>query len=281
MSPAVDPHFDPASTRIAVPGTANLRDLGGYPTEDGRAVLPGRFFRSEALSYPGAGEALGIWDVAHREHFDKLRLRTVIDLRAPKENEIEPSAWEEATGARVVSLPILEGGDGSDTYFFGDLLSGKSTSFLVPDMVVFYKTTLRRQTNVLAEVVRLLGDESNAPTLIHCSAGKDRTGITVAMVLDVLGVPRDLVVQDYTLTQQFRPNRVDGYADLFDGLGVPLADVRVLFESPPEAMEATLAHVDEEYGGSRSYFLEACGLAPTDLEALQHSLLGPAAHRKG
>lgn len=278
MSPSADPDFDPVSTRIAVPGTANLRDLGGYPTGDGRAVLPGRLFRSEALSYPGAGEALGIWDAAHREHFDKLRLRTVIDLRAPKENEIEPSAWEEATGAKVISLPVLEGGDGSDTYFFGDLLSGKSTSFLVPDMVVFYETTLRRQTTILGDVVRLLADESNAPTLVHCSAGKDRTGITVAMVLDVLGVPRDLVVRDYALTQQFRPGRVANYTDLFGGLGVALDDVRVLFESPPEAMELTLAHVDEEYGGSRSYFLEQCGLVPADLEALEHNLLGPATH---
>ncbi|KRF21121.1 hypothetical protein ASG90_01565 [Nocardioides sp. Soil797] len=278
MSPGADPHFDPASTRLSIPGTANVRDLGGYPTIDGREVVRGRFFRSEALSYPGAGEALGIWDAAHREHFDKLRLRTVIDLRAPKENQIEPSAWEEATGARVISLPILEGGDGSDTYFFGDLLSGKSTSFLIPDMVVFYETTLRRQSKVLGEVVRLLADKVNAPALVHCSAGKDRTGITVAMVLDALGVPRDLVVEDYALTQQFRPNRVASYADLFDGLGVALDDVRVLFESPPEAMEATLAHVDEEYGGSRSYFLEVCGLTDADLDALGDNLLGPSAH---
>ncbi|KRF14754.1 hypothetical protein ASH02_10720 [Nocardioides sp. Soil796] len=270
--------FDPASTRLVIPGTANLRDLGGYPTTDGRTILPGRVFRSEALSRPGAQEALGVFEKVHAEHFVGLGLRTVIDLRSVEENEQDPSTWHEATGAEVLSLPILEGGEGTDNYFFGDLLSGTSTSFLVPDMVSFYKDILRRQGTVLGEVVRVLADPAKGPILVHCSAGKDRTGVTIALVLDALGVPRELVVQDYALTQQFRPNRVELHAEVFDGLGVALDDVRVLFESPPEAMEATLAHADEEYGGSRSYLLEAGGLDPADLEALERNLLGTVTH---
>lgn len=272
--------FDPASTRIPVPGTANLRDLGGYPTRDGRALRPGRFFRSECLSYPGADEALAIWDAAHRPHFERLRLRTVIDLRAPKEHASDPSAWTEATGARIVSLPILEGGEGSDTYFFGDLLAGKRSSFVAEDMSHFYEVTVQRQAEVFGEVVRVLADPGNAPVLVHCSAGKDRTGITVALILDALGVPRDLVIRDYALTQQFRPNRVELHAATFDGLGVALDDVRVLFETPPEVMEATLTHVDEAYGGARFYFRDACGVDPLDLAALQRNLLGPTSQRK-
>lgn len=274
MSAATGAAFDPVSTRIPVPGTANLRDLGGYPTTDGRAVLRGRLFRSEGLSYAGADEALGVWDAAHAEHFERLGLRTVIDLRAPKELEVDPSAWHAATGAHVISMPVLEGGEGSATYVFGDLLSGVRTSFRVPDMVDLYKATLLRQSKVLGDVARVLADSAATPALVHCSAGKDRTGVTVALVLDVLGVPRDLVVADYALTQRFRPNRVELHSEKFERLGVPLEAVRVLFETPPEAMEATLAHVDEDYGGSRSYFLDACGVTDAELSALEHNLLG-------
>lgn len=270
--------FDPASTRVPLPGTSNVRDLGGYPARDGRTVQRGRFFRSEGLSRPGADEALGVWDVAHAEDFARLGLRTVIDLRAPRELEVDPSAWHEATGAHVVSMPILEGGEGSATYVFGDLLSGVRTSFRVPDMVDLYKATLLRQWKVLGEVVRVLADRETTPALVHCSAGKDRTGVTVALVLDVLGVPRDLVVADYALTQRFRPNRVELHSEKFERLGIPLDAVRVLFETPPEAMEATLAHLDEDYGGSRSYLLDVCGLDSADLEALEHNLLGTDRH---
>lgn len=268
--------FDPASTRVPIPGTSNVRDLGGYPARDGRTVQKGRFLRSEGLSYPGADEALGVWDVAHADHFARLGLRTVIDLRAPKELEVAPSAWREVSGVHVVSMPVLEGGEGSATYVFGDLLTGVRTSFRVPDMVDLYTATLLRQSKVLGDVVRVLADSEATPALVHCSAGKDRTGVIVAMVLDVLGVPRDLVVSDYALTQRFRPNRVELHSAKLDSLGIPLDAVRVLFEAPPEAMEATLAHVDEEYGGSRSYFLEQCGLVPADLQALERNLLGPA-----
>lgn len=270
--------FDPALTRIPVPGTANLRDLGGYPAKDGRVIRSGRFLRSEAVSGPGAAEALGVWDPVHREHFERLGLRTVIDLRATEENEADPSAWREATGATVLSMPVLEGGEGSDNYFFGDLLAGRSKAFLVGDMVAFYGDILRRQGKVIGEVTRVLADPDRSATLVHCSAGKDRTGVTVAVVLEALGVPRELVVADYALTQRFRPGRVHTYADLFAGLGVALDDVRVLFESPPEAMVATLDHLDAQYGGARSYLREFGRLDDADLEALERNLLGTDTH---
>lgn len=266
--------FEPASTRIPVPGTANLRDLGGYPTTDGRVIRRGRFLRSEAVSGPGAAEALGVWDPVHREHFERLGLRTVIDLRAPEEDEADPSAWQEATGATVLSMPVLEGGEGSDNYFFGDLLAGHSNAFLVGDMVAFYGDILRRQGKVIGEVTRVLADPDRSATLVHCSAGKDRTGVTVAVVLEALGVPRELVVADYALTQLFRPGRVHTYADVFARLGVALDDVRVLFESPPQAMADTLDHLDAAYGGARSYLREFGGLDDADFEALERNLLG-------
>ena len=269
--------FDPQSTRVPLPGTNNVRDLGGYPATDGRAVVRGRVYRSEALARPGADEVHAIWDQAHAEHFKRLDLRTVLDLRAPREIEITPSAWDLATGARVMSMPILEGGEGSATYVMGQLMSGERKRFGVQDMVELYRATIARQAKVFGEIVRVLANPDTTPTLVHCSAGKDRTGIAVALVLDVLGVDRDLVVQDYALTGQFRPNRVNLYVETFEKAGLRPDDVRVLFETPAEAMEATLAHVDEEYGGTRSYFIGLSGLGPSDLEALHHNLLGPAA----
>ena len=94
----------------------------------------------------------------------------------------------------------------------------------------------------------------------------------MALVLETLGVPRPVVVQDYALTEVFRPNRVAAYADLFAAANVPPDDVRVLFETPAEAMQATLAHLDDRYGGAAGY-LRSGGLSHPDLELVRANLL--------
>jgi protein-tyrosine phosphatase len=113
------------------------------------------------------------------------------------------------------------------------------------------------------------------PVLVHCSAGKDRTGMFAALVLEALGVPRPVVVRDYAMTGVFRPNRVAAYAESFAAAGIRSGDVRVLFETPAAAMQATPAHLDERYGGAAGY-LRSGGLADADLELIRANLLTDA-----
>lgn len=263
-------------THLEVAGMRNLRDVGGLPAADGQRVRRRRLLRSEALAHPVADaehEVQATWDVAHAAALADLDLRTVVDLRTDAEVAAAASAWHDATGAEVVSLPIVEGGQGSDTYLMGELLDGTRRGISAQDMGDLYVGMLQRRAPVFGELVRLLAAPSDGALLVHCSAGKDRTGIAVALVLEVLGVPRQLIVDDYALTGVLRPGRVLHYVDLFAGVGLGPDDVRLLFESPPEAMALALEHLDTTYGGAAGYLRAEAGVTDAELDALRTRLL--------
>ena len=266
-----------SDSRIPLAGTTNVRDLVGYPAAGGRRVGPGRLLRGEVLTTPGGSEVQGRWDPAHAQRFAQLQLRTVIDLRSDQEVSRTTSAWELATGATVVHLPITEGGEGADTDYVRRLLSGEMARFDEADMTEFYGQTLRRQAATFAAVVTVLANQDRLPALVHCSAGKDRTGLAVALVLDLVGTPRELVVEDYALTGLLRPDRVAAYAARFEAAGVDPVAARVLFETPAGSMRAALAGLDREHGDVEGYLLETGGLDPAIPERLRSALLvGPA-----
>lgn len=259
-------------TRLPLPGTSNLRDLGGLRTVDGRSVAAGVLYRSEAMVI-GDSDTYAVYRPEARDELGSLGLRTVVDLRAERESVRAPSAWADVSGASLVTLPIAEGGEGADTNYMRMLLDGEIARFDADSMTGFYIRMLARRSDVLGEAFRLLVDPSNLPVLVHCAAGKDRTGVFVALVLSVLGIPRDVVVEDYALTGILRPNRIDTYAHLFHAAGLDPEVGRGLFESPSEAMCSTLKHLDTEYGGVVGYLTGPCGLLDSDIDAVQENLL--------
>ncbi|WP_213576026.1 tyrosine-protein phosphatase [Rhodococcus sp. USK13] len=265
-----------ADSRVLLPGTTNVRDLAGYPAGPDQVIGPHRLFRGEVLADADASEFQGLWDEKHRTDFEDLGLRTVIDLRAEHEVRRTPSAWRRATGADVVTLPIEEGGEGTDTNYIRKLLSGEMPRFDEEHMTQFYCEMLDRRASTFASAIAVLADTRRLPALVHCSAGKDRTGLLVALVLELLGTPRALVVEDYALTGVFRPNRIAAYAALFTGVGVDPDAARVLFETPAVSMDRALAHLDDSYGGAADYLVNVGSVLPRALEDLRSSLLVPA-----
>jgi protein-tyrosine phosphatase len=261
------------SSVVVLPGLRNLRDVGGHPAADGATVARGRVYRSEVLAHPGAQEMCGVFDEAQMRAYAALGLRTVVDLRTGREEEITPSAWAKATGADVVLVPVAEGGDGARTNIMQMALSGELGPITVDVLADFYVQMLERRAGDFGSALRLLADVERLPALVHCSAGKDRTGTLVALLLSVLGTPRARILEDYAYTQVARPDRVLHYADVVAGAGLRLDDVRLLFESPPAVMAAALTHLDDGYGGAVGYLTGPGGLTDDDLSRIRENLL--------
>lgn len=170
----------------------NFRDFGGYPTEDGGSVKAGLLFRSAHLS-----EATG----ADRDAIRRLGVRLVVDLRRPDERRLQPNLWPEpADPARLVTEDHPE-----DSYEPPHLAFLRSAELTGDSVRAFMRETYRR----LPFDPRLIAlyrhwfaalAEGEAPALVHCAAGKDRTGVICALTLIALGVPQDAAIDDYLLT---------------------------------------------------------------------------------
>jgi protein-tyrosine phosphatase len=272
---ATEPSWDPRSTHRRVGATANLRNLGGIPAGAGRVVAPSRVFRAEALVLPGTTPLCTAWEEADSAAYRALGVRTVVDLRSSGEVTRVASAWPDATGAAYVGLPIEEGAEG-DTDYVREIRTGVRTRFTAADMAAYYARTLRRRAAQFGAGLRVLTDPARLPVLVHCAAGKDRTGLLIALLLEALGVPRPVVVHDYALTGVLRPRRVLAYAHLFEGAGVDLDEVALLFDSPAPAMAQALAGLDAEFGSVAGFLADRCGLSHDELAALRANLLVPA-----
>jgi len=266
------PTDDLARTTIAIPGTTNLRDLGGLPGPAGKRIAPGRLFRSELLVESEDVGPFASWRPEHSSAFRVLGLHTVIDLRSAFELARHTTHWDHATGARVVSVAIEEGGPGTVSNLIQNLIDEGRTTFDADDLAEFYMGILDRRAVEFARAVRELAQPGGLPGLIHCAIGKDRTGILVATILDALGVPRPLVIADYQLSEVLVAAQVELHSPALVEAGLVPSRVSGLFQAPARTMELTLGHLDERYGGGSRYLIDAGGLSSEDLDRLADAL---------
>lgn len=253
---------------VRLPGLRNVRDVGGRPTADGRVVRRGLVLRSELLGGPGAPEMCGVYDPADADAFRALGLRTVLDLRTSEEEHEVPSAWVEATGAELVNVPVAEGGRLIDS-----ILSGAVPATTPEGFGRLYTRMFERRAVAFGAALTVLSDPAGLPAVVHCSAGKDRTGALVALLLSVLGVPRELVLEDYAYTQVARPDRVEHYAAQIRAAGRTTDEVRVFFESPAVTMRVALDHLDAGYGSVEAYLTGPGATDPAVLDLLRDTML--------
>ena len=239
--------------RIALPGTLNLRDLGGYPAAGGGTVRWRTLLRSDALHrLDGAGRAA----------LARLGLRTVIDLRTDEEVRAAPTALDH-TGARTCHVPLF---------------SDAAIRRLPPELAAIYRYMIDDCGPAIAEAVGRLCAGGALPGLIHCSAGKDRTGLVTALVLDAIGVPDEVIAADYAMSSAYldpEAARAIRRVRAVSGVGRWL-DLGAL-GSPPQVIETALARIRAQAGSGRGY-LTRHGLPPSALDRLRAALVAfPAA----
>lgn len=252
-----------AERSLAVAGTINLRDIGGYRTKDGRYVRWGQVFRSGALT--------GM--MQPNTHLDHLSLKLVCDLRLDEEVAEVPDRLPENPRPRYVRLPINTEMDSHER--INAILFNRNR--LDQIMIKGYtEVMIDNNARRFGEILRLLTDENNLPALIHCTAGKDRTGVSIALLLLLLGVPDDVVIADYTLSNRF----YEHYKRIAEKAIAPLKWMRItgddlypLLVSRAETMQATIAHIRAQYGSVDHYLTEKAGLTSEEIVRLRQNLL--------
>jgi len=246
-----------AERRVPFEGVTNFRDLGGYRTVEGRRTRWGMVFRADALNGLTSADLTA---------YDQLGLRVVYDLRGDVERAAFPnpmSSIQVPLLARVHELAAEEPVDRTG-------MTAREGEELLRDL---YVGMLDHAGPLIGRVLTGLADPDGVPTVFHCAGGKDRTGITAAVLLELLGVSRADALDDYELTARFRrrQDQETGFQGLLD-TGMPPEAAASVLGTPRWAMEEALQRLDG-FGGVAGYLTGPGGMRTEHLDMLRRMLL--------
>ena len=246
-----------AERRLGWEACWNVRDLGGLPTADGGHTRRGALARADTLSRLTAA---GVHAVV------KYGVRTVIDLQFPDETARTPHPFRDSPrtvpGVRYVNVPINSGRDPAlDAQVFAAFAGARSRAEAYAVDVDFNRAGFARIATAVAQAPA-------GGVVLHCQAGRDRTGIAVALLLSLLGVRDEAVSEDYALSA---PYLLEYYQHIEDET-VRRELIEDMVGVTPETTLTLLAHVREEHGGAAAY-LAAGGVTAEELDCLRRRLL--------
>jgi protein tyrosine/serine phosphatase len=232
----------------------NFRDLGGLPVAAGGTTRTDRLYRSDSVAYASASDTA--WLV------ERLGLATVVDLRGEREVDLFGRGLLARTGVHYLAAPIEQPAD-------------------YDDPASYYLSVLAEQGAVLATAIRGLLRPGALPAVIHCEAGCDRTGVLVAVILALIGVPDDEICIDYLLTSAAvaaiteRDRHIAARLSLAeDGVDYPDGDDED-WGLVAESMQAALAGMRSRWGDAAGW-AAAFGLRPAELARLRSVLVTAA-----
>ena len=239
----------------AFEGCFNFRDIGGYLNQEGKRIKKGIYFRA------GRQDRMSDKDLSQ---LSDLKITTQIDLRRPDEVLEQGKGPLEAMGANYINIAVIpEGGSDKLSRLVGDTrISGKR--YL--GYLEFGPTTWLRLFGILA-------NEENLPVVLHCTAGKDRTGVSTAFLLSILGVSREVIEADNLLTNLDTERQADfiestlGYPEGYDReTMISVAGV------PKDAMKVFLDGLESKWGSAIEY-LEKIGVTQEQMETIRTNFL--------
>ncbi|MYR07060.1 protein-tyrosine-phosphatase [Gordonia sp. SID5947] len=251
---------DPTVAHIELTTVANLRDVGGWKTTDGRRVVTGRLFRSAALDKASESD---------RAYLAGLGIRTIYDLRSDAESDAEPDPVID--GVRGVRLDVLADAQSVSAPANLDKVLADPVTVAAANEKLADGSGVERMIEAYRELVNLpsalnsyramfRGLLDGTPALFHCTAGKDRTGWAAAAFLTLMGVDRDGVYGDYLLTNDlFLP----AIAPVFDGFEAAGGDpelLRPLLGVQEAYLDAAFAELDHRFGTIENYFADGLGV---------------------
>ncbi len=264
IQPLAEDAHDGGERFIPVAHVVNFREVGGYKTADGRTVKRGVLYRSGGL------------DKLTQAGLDSLQARgiqCVFDFRSVEESTPAPDILPH--GVTYYPLPLATEDKDNQLERLRALLFNKAA--LRDMMLKLYRdVVVDRNAQVFGTVINHIAQAENRPALIHCTAGKDRTGVAVALILALLGVPDETIIADYTLSNHHY-NDYYAYAQKAIGrysvLGIRADDLWPVLVSEPRIMAGTLAHIRERYGSIEAYLQDAAGVTAEAIEQLRAELV--------
>jgi protein-tyrosine phosphatase len=253
--------------QIALEGGHNFRDLGGYATTDGRHLRPGLIYRSASLA-----------DLTPSDHakLDALGLRVICDLRGNEERRRRPIQWPATACLEVWSRNHEETAANILEFLLQPAVTAHDTRRL---MIEAYRRLPYDQADSYRQVFHRIA-QGNVPMVIHCSAGKDRTGVAVALLLSALGVPRNTVIADYMESgrdvQRNCAVALDNH--VLKRLAVVPTEVWIpMMHAEASYIEAMFEQILADYGSIESFLETQLRAGPEVLARLRSTLLADSA----
>ncbi|MEV5549625.1 tyrosine-protein phosphatase [Streptomyces sp. NPDC052309] len=258
------------STEPELTGVRNFRDVGGLPTVDGRRVRHGVLFRSGHLAHATEDDAAFL---------SSLGLHTIFDFRNAADQKLEGPDVA-LPGVRNVNLPLSDPADGAEFWKMvrdGDLdqlreilADGKGATRMIDS----YRMIVKERTAEHSQVLHALAEDS-VPALMHCAAGKDRAGLSIAVTLLALGVEHDAILDDYLKSnakhRRYKVRRSSTSASAYSPEVMEL--LSPLFDARAEYLAAAFETVEETWGGVDAYLEQGLRLTPETRERLRERML--------
>jgi protein-tyrosine phosphatase len=255
---------------IELEGARNFRDIGGYETADGRTVKWGQVYRSDKLS-----------DLTQADYkvLDDIDLETIVDFRSDAERADAQTKWGNDDDPDILNLSIGDNAADWSSTLSRQLRSGNFTKDeITATFIDMYRAIPIDAAGQYKIMFERLADGYNRPLLMHCTAGKDRTGVGTALILSALGVPRTTIMDDFLLTNEVAD--VDralyfvarGFGERA-GHEIDPESLRPLVGVDAAYLETTFETIESEYGSVNAYLTEALGVTPDIRTQLQNALL--------
>lgn len=259
-----DPAWSQGRDRtLGLKTAVNLRDIGGYPTADGRRVKWGRVYRSGTLNELSAEDTAQI---------AQLGLTAICDLRSAEEVADSP---EDAArfGAQYQHMPVQASRD-TMRQLQAMLFQPSRLSDIM--RASYNDVMLESNASLIGDILRQMSVETNLPMLFHCTAGKDRTGVIAAVLLSTLGVSDDVIAADYALSNKFY-HRFREYVGVVlkkvRWLGISLDALHPLMIADGDMMREMLVKLRQKYGSVDDYLTTRAGLTADEISQLRQNLI--------
>ena len=257
---------------LGIAAVPNLRDVGGYGTSNGTAVARGLVYRSDTFN-PLSAQDIG--------KLARLNLKNDYDLRTPAEVAAQPDQMPPGVQHYVLNV-YGDAASGVPANLNTLLLDPKQASAELGGLIdatgmASYRNfiTLPSARQAYHTLFTSLSDRQNLPAVFHCTSGKDRTGWAAAALLSLLGVPKDTVMADYMLSNDYLLPQHQQAIDAFVAAGGDRDILVGLYGVKTNWLDAAFDEMQKQYGSIENYFSEGLGIDAAGQKALRDLLLGP------